>query len=443
MTPANQKIIDFISGLNLAVLPDSVVHQAKRAVLDQLGCMIAGIDTPFGNKLHKFSRHYCDPSGSIVLGQDKSVLPVMAAMINSYLANVLDADDGHRPSGHHTGGIIIPAAFTASGQSDCSGSTFLEAILLGYEIALRAGLASRAGDTYYGSAYAGTYGAAAATGWLNHLTSDQMMNALGITEMQAPNSKLMGWINARRTPMVKEGMGWSATSGYTSVFMALEGIGGELTIFDDHRFVSRVDALGKDFEIEMLYFKFCPGCRWTHAPLQNLLSILKEHPLEASEVFEIRVRTFKNATRLDLVQPSTQEEAEYSIPYILGSALYHGKLGSKQMKIEHTKNVKIIEQAQKVKLIVDEDMDAQYPEFIKAQVEVEMKSGVIFSQENDEILGNAGYPMTDQQLEEKFEEFCSQRLTVKQIQEIISSVRNFEKLESVNRFFRQLNQQLI
>jgi hypothetical protein len=80
------------------------------------------------------------------------------------------------------------------------------------------------------------------------------MNALGITEMQAPNSKLMGWINARRIPMVKEGMGRSAISGYTSVFMALEDIAGELTIFDDHRSVSCVDALGRDFEIKKLNF---------------------------------------------------------------------------------------------------------------------------------------------------------------------------------------------
>ena len=58
-----------------------------------------------------------------------------------------------------------------------------------------------------------------------------IINALGIVEIQAPACQLMGWVNARKIPMIKEGMGWAAATGYTAALMAAHGITGTLTLY--------------------------------------------------------------------------------------------------------------------------------------------------------------------------------------------------------------------
>lgn len=227
-----QRIVNFLDGFSLSGLAPSVLNEARRAVLDTLGCMIAGIDTPVCVNLRKLAVRFTDKQGVNVLGLEQPIAPFMAAMCNSYMANAHDADDGHRRSRLHAGSIIIPTALAAGEENGSTGKTFFEAVISGFELGYRAGMAITARDTYYGSAMGSTFGAAVAAGRLMGLSPDQIINAMGIAEMQAPNCMLMGWIKARKVPMIKEGMGWSAASGLMSAYMARTGITGTLTIFN-------------------------------------------------------------------------------------------------------------------------------------------------------------------------------------------------------------------
>ena len=100
-------------------------------------------------------------------------------------------------------------------------------------------------ETYHGSAMGSTFGVAATAGRLMGLSSDEIVNAMGIAEMQSPNCMLMGWVQACDVPMIKEGMGWSAATGLMSAYMAQSGITGTLTIFDDADDLSELESLGK------------------------------------------------------------------------------------------------------------------------------------------------------------------------------------------------------
>lgn len=250
--PDNYKKIDtFISNIDLQKFPKPTLEEAKRSLLDTLGCMIGGLNTPLIRKLTNLTGRFRDDNGATIFGVEKSVAPFFAAMCNSYMANVLDADDGHRMSRLHAGGVIIPAIFAAIEENDCDGEMLLKSIIVGYELGLRAGMASTKGDIYFGSAYGATFGAAAAAGLILNLSNEQVINAMGISEMHAPNSMLMGWIHSRKIPMIKEGMGWAAASSILAAYLAKEGITGTLTIFDGNEQISGIDTLGKKF-IEML-----------------------------------------------------------------------------------------------------------------------------------------------------------------------------------------------
>jgi 2-methylcitrate dehydratase PrpD len=339
----------------------------------------------------------------------------------------------------HAGGVIVPTAMATAGERTCDGSKFMEALIIGYELGLRAGMASTAGETYYGSAYGATFGAAAAAGRLLGLSSDQIINAMGISEMHAPNCMVMGWVNSRKIPMIKEGMGWSAASSIMAAYMARQRITGTLTIYDGREQLSRIGSLGREFEIEKRYYKPYPGCRWIHGPLQTLMSLVEEHRLTAGEVEWVEVTTFEKAARLDNPTPATIEEAEYSFPFVLGVSLVDGQFGPKQMTEERLSAHAIIEQAGKIRLKAKPEFDAAYPARLLATVTVKMRDGREYSADSNGARGDWEYPISDGQLKEKFALMCSSRINPDQVESISKRIWNLESETNVGAFIKLIN----
>jgi len=439
MAPIERIIIEFLQCTRLEQLPPGAVHEARRALLDTLGCMIAGLDTPLGRRIIALSRRFGQPDGASVLGVEKNVAPFFAAMGNGFMANALDADDGHRLSRLHAGGVIVPAVLAAVQEKDCSGGRLLEAIVVGYELGLRAGMASTAGDIYFGSAFGSTFGAAAAVGWILGLAPPDIVNAMGISEMHAPNCMLMGWVNSRRIPMIKEGMGWAAATAMMAAHMAADGISGTLTIFDRCDRLSRIDRLGREYEIEHRYYKIYPACRWTQAPLQTLLDMMAENRLTADGVVDIEVRSFDKAVQLDNPAPATIEEAEYSIPYVLGAAMVAGTFGPEQLGADQLHDPHIGAQARKVRLTADAAYSRQYPRKVLCEVIVKTTAGLTYKARNTCIPGDWDHPLTDDQLKDKFARLVRRRLSELQIENLVNSIFKIETQSSVRRFVENLN----
>ena len=79
MNDCHQKIIAFLDTSELDRFPSSAIVETKRAVLDIVGCMIAGIDTPLGQGMCKLARRFKDKDGASVLGMKSSVGAAAAA----------------------------------------------------------------------------------------------------------------------------------------------------------------------------------------------------------------------------------------------------------------------------------------------------------------------------------------------------------------------------
>ncbi len=423
----------FIEETRFETLPADVVHQAKRAMLDTYGCILAGLATPLGKCVLAMSRQYPFSEGAIVPGIRHRVVPNMAATANGFLANALDADDGHRMSRVHNGGILFPAIFAAAQSHSSNGRDVLTAAVIGYEVGLRAGMAlNNSGEIYYGSAHGGTYSAAAATGCLMGLKPADIINALGIVEIQAPSCQLMGWVNARKIPMIKEGMGWAAATGYTAALMAAHGITGTLTLYETFPQEAQVNKLGSDYQILKTYFKPFASCRWTQGPIENLIKILKSHPLDPDDVAQIQVRTPDKAANLDTIYPVTPEDAQYSIPFTLGAVLVYGKAGPAELSVDRLKDQQILKAAEKVKVTADPDMQALYPQQVATAVTVTTREGKTYTEKNKKITGDWDQPMTDQELTDKFTAYAAPVLGRQQADDICNQIMALEQVADIN-----------
>jgi 2-methylcitrate dehydratase PrpD len=428
MNRPHEYLTDYFELVRNADVPIAVIDQLKRVIVDTVGCALAGLDTPMGQSMVALGECFADPEGTVIIGTDLCVSPLLAAAVNGSLMNVIDADDGHRTAKGHPSGVILAAAMAATHLSPASGEDFLRAIFCGYEVGIRVGQAKNRGNTYHGSGYWAAFGASVAAGYLLGLSSEQMIHALGITEILAPNCQLMGWIGARDIPMIKEGMGWGASTGLMAALMAQKGVTGTLTIFNDAEPQLNLHRLGIDYEVLKLYFKKYPSCRWTHTALEAIFSLLSDNKVDSCKIEKIHIKTFIRAALLDNPRPTTQEAAQYSIPFLVAVALTKGTLNPDDMVGNALKDHNVISLADKISVSHDPEFEKQYPDFALASVEVTLLNGESFCKRAQTTIGDWNDPLSDGELKEKFYNFARRRLSPEKLEKIIAETDRLKTL---------------
>ena len=97
----------------------------------------------------------------------------------------------------------------------------LEAVVVGYEVAIRAGIALHARDpAYHASGAWGAVGAAAAAARLL-VSTGATISALGLAEYHAPIAPMMR--SCAEPEMTKDACAWGASVGVSSALLAARG----------------------------------------------------------------------------------------------------------------------------------------------------------------------------------------------------------------------------
>jgi len=167
-------------------LPDSTREAASYYFTDWLGSAIAGSVTVPGQMLLDYAASQ-PHGGCTVVEAENSVSAEVAALVNGGLSHIVEMDDLDRTSVLHPATVVIPAAVAIAEREEASGHALLDAITIGYEIAIRVGEA--VGKEHYryfhNTGTCGIFGAAAAVGWLLDLSAEQFVWAFGNAGTQA------------------------------------------------------------------------------------------------------------------------------------------------------------------------------------------------------------------------------------------------------------------
>ena len=220
--------------------------------------------------------------------------------------DALDAHDGYSPSKGHAGCGLLPGVLAfAEQRPDLTGVEFLATMVLGYEVACRAGVALHGTVEDYHTSGAWVAVAVAALGVrLAGGAEDTLRQAIGIAEYHGPRSQMMREID--NPTMLHDGSGWGSMVGVTSAELALAGFAGApaLTVERDDAAPYWAD-LGAEWLVEKQNIKLFPVCRWAHAPIQAARNLRAEHGLQVHQIAGIEISSFHNATRLALDIPQT------------------------------------------------------------------------------------------------------------------------------------------
>jgi 2-methylcitrate dehydratase PrpD len=426
------RVLHFILDTDLADVPTRVIHQAKRCLLDALGAMLAGSDTPVARLTASFAgRHFRgDEATILVSGQRASA--VGAALANGFAANALDMDDGYRMVKGHPGACVLPVLLAASETaSGTSGREFLGALIIGYEVAIRAGLIRHAlSRTYHSSGSWGAIGGAAAAGKILGLDENSLRQALGVAEYHAPISPTMK--NVGKPSMAKDSIGWGCMVAISSVLLARDGFSGIEPLFSEAPEPGWIEGLGSEYLMLDLYFKPYACCRWAQPAVAGTLKVVRDNGLKPQGIAAIHIRTFAAAAALSRAHPDNTEEAQYNLAYPVAVALLDGQVGPSQVLPPRIFDPSLRELVDRVKVVVAPEFERAFPQKTYAEV-------VVHTEDGRELASGAVEPPweppdmlpADADLEAKFLRLAGSVLGPEKTRDIAAMVGDFEKMEAV------------
>lgn len=331
------------------------------------------------------------PAGDIpVIGTETRLNMMGAVTAYGYTANALDIDDGHNLIKGHPGSVLAAGLLPAALRANSTYKEFLTALIVGYEVSIRAGLTlHRYYNYYHGTGSWGAFGVASGISKL--LGSDRriLSNALGIADYQGPLAPVMRIVEI--PSMNKDGIAWGAITGAMAVEAAMHGITGQFYNLLEPSFKPMLDSLGKEYLCMDLYFKYFPCCRWAQAAVMCALDLRKKYVLSCDEIESVHIHTFKAGTQLSSIKPVYSDEAQYNMVYPVCVALAEGKFIPEHVSEEYiAAHPGVVEMMDRVKFEVDDAMEAEFPQKRYARLEIIKTDGERLISGIHEPKGEAG-----------------------------------------------------
>jgi 2-methylcitrate dehydratase PrpD len=398
-------VIEFIHGLRYEDLPENVIQQARRCLIDLIGTAAGGSTTNASRIMRQFAvRQFGSGSGARMIFDGRSVSPAGAALAGATTIDSLDCHDGHVLVKGHVGVAVLPALLALM---DCGcvpdDREFLACVVLGYEIATRAGIALHATVPDYHSSGAWNALACAALGArLMSLSLEQTRQAIGIAEYNAPRSQIMRVVD--HPSMVKDGSGWGAMAGISAAYLAADGFTGAPALTVERPNVEYIWAdLGQRWRIMEQYFKAYPVCRWAQPAVEAALSLQREHGIDAKQIKRVEVHTFHEGSRLATQTPTSTDEAQYSLPFPVAAALTRGKLGAAEVTGAALTDPAILRLSNATEMHEDDSYNKRFPAERWAHVSFILQDGTRLNSSPAIARGNPENPLSEAEIFDKYQ----------------------------------------
>jgi len=423
-------------------LPDEVREKTKQHILDTLAAMISGSNLLPGQRALQFARAYGGKESSTVVASNILCGPIEAALTNGMLAHADETDDSHSPSQSHPGCAVVPAALAAGEHFGISGTHFLRAVALGYDIGPRVTM-TLGGQQFETESHCSThiisplFGAAAAAGCAASLNAQQMCWMLGYTAHQS--SGLGAW--NRDTEHIQKAFhfgGMTARSGVTSVLLVQSGWTGVDDLFSgkDNFFQAYnphadpsglMDKLGERYEVVRTNIKKWPVGSPIQAVLDALEILRKERSFNAEQVQTIVVRLATDEAAI----VNNREIPDICVQHMLAVALLDKTVTfASAHDRARMKDSAVWRERAKINLLPDAELEQLMPLRV-AVLEVMLADGSHLTRRVDDVRGTPQNPMTRDEIIAKARDLIIPVLGVSKCTNLIGKVFDLESVTDI------------
>jgi 2-methylcitrate dehydratase PrpD len=307
-------------------------------------------------------------------------------------------DDVHRQAIVHPGDTVIPCCLALAEHSQLSSREFLDAVVRGYEVVIRLGLASGVGHyrTWYATSTCGVFGAAAAAAFLLRLPASGVVDALGHAGMMTGG---LWQCRLEPTPSKQIATAHAALSGLLAAQFAAAGAKGPAHILEGPLgFFSAacpgsnpaaVTAEHPGWLIHEVSFKPWAACRHVHPAIEAALQ-LHDEGVDITSVQAVEIRAYRDAIAFaDNPRPTTAHQARFSLQHCVAAALKDGDLSLSHAAPAALGDPALARLRDKTTLVEDAAMTAGYPARFAGAVSLLLSDG---SRRSATVLSAKGDP---------------------------------------------------
>ncbi|GAB4114137.1 MAG: MmgE/PrpD family protein [Candidatus Caldatribacteriota bacterium] len=450
----SKRLTEFIFKTQYEDIPQEITQLAKRCFLDWLGCTIAASDSETAHIFLAIVRELGGhPQATIIPYGDKTSV-LNAALVNAALSHFLELDDIHKKAMYHPGIPVIPAILALSEKEGKSGKDLITALIIGYEVGIRIGIAINPSHfrIWHTTGTAGTFASAAATGKLLGLSKEQLVHSLGNAGTQASGLWEFLTDGAMTKPLHPAK---AAQNGLLSTLLAKKGFTGPSKIIEGDRGFVKATSKEKDIEsiifdlgnyycMRDIGFKVHAGCRHTNSPVDGTLALVQQYDLKPEDIRQVTVKVYQLAKDLTgKTDPKNPTDGKFSIPYCVASAIRFRNCNLSVFSQENIDCIQTKSLLKRIKLVVDESLEREFPQGYASIVEIETVSGKRYSQRTDYAKGDPENPVSWEEIEQKFRNLTGNKLISAKVEEIIHLVKTLENVPDVNKVIELINQSIM
>jgi 2-methylcitrate dehydratase len=430
-TPLAETLARYATGLKYDDLPDDVVRLAKRTILDTRGCAFGGYTAGPSKIAIKLASDVSSKPGATVLISGISTSPDLAVFANGVMIRYLDFNDAFVSLTHGAGhpSDTLAALLSAAELNGRSGRDLITATVLSYEVFCKiADVFDYLGNGIDHSTITGM-AAVVGAGSLMRLTTEQMVQAIGITvggdtaTRQGRADALSNWkayaaADACRKAMFSVQLAQNDMTGPSDVF---EGRYGFFKVMG-HKPVAP-PQLGEPFGIRRCFTKRFPLGQFSQTVAQAAVEA-RSFFQTSDDIAQININVSRSAIKImadgpDKWRPPTHETADHSIPYAAGVVLMYGKIDPEYYEDPYLHDSRLLELVSRVKCVPSDEADRTENEFNLCELDIAMKSGERKTFRVEYHRGHFKNPMTDAEMEEKFRLMAQKHLSTDRVDNLL------------------------
>ena len=407
------KFIDSMWEFSQKSVSKKIIEEVKCCLIDYIACANIGA-TLLEKQDSAFSSAFGSAMGNCsVVGSDKKVNVLVAAMLNGLDSHWIELDDGQRYAMLHLGAPVISAMLAVSQDKNLSAVQFIRGVVVGYEATVRIASAIQPGHKlkwYHATGTCGTIGTsigiAAALEYgkdkWNTVISCAATDAAGLLQMIDDGSELKPY-NVGRAAVAAINAAYMGATGLTGPG---DPLGGKRGFFaataDEVKEKYLLEGFGEKLAIETIYRKPYAACRHCHAPIEATLNIINQNKIDIDTISKIVVDTYGLAVKgHEHTEIDGAGSAKMSTPYAVAAAIVFGKVSYQEYEDRCLGDVKVHSLMEKVSVVENTELSKLAPAKRVAIVTIVTDNGT-FDSRVDYPLGEPENPISYEALKEKY-----------------------------------------
>ena len=423
MSPSTiaERYAEFAFGLRFEDVPDTLIDKAALHILDTLGCAIAASRTGYAASMLAGLARLDGGSGSVAIGQARTLGLRDSILFNGGLANTLDYDDTYPPTLNHISGGAVPLLLALGAREGASGPELVVAYLIAIEIGAHVGLGVT-GNAIMRRGFSPTgtlngFGNALAAGKLLGLDADALTAAQGIALTMISGS-MEGIREGAWSKRFNSGLG--AVAGLTAAMMAAEGVHAPSRPYEGDAGLYRL-LLGPDAEVDWAALTERLGTRWefesvaikpfpivhhAHTVIDCAIRLNREDGLTPDDIEEITVRVNERQIPLlcepeaDRRHPPNAHAGIFSIYHLVATAVARGRMTLDECEEESLQDPSI--RALRDRIRYEIDPDSLFPRYFSGGLSARLRDARTIDRYEAHHLGSDMRPIAAETVIEKF-----------------------------------------